>query len=283
MSIDKLLPLPPLEAKSATHLIATVLKSEVNRAGFDKVVIGLSGGIDSALSLALAVKALGNENVLAIRMPYESSSPDSLEHAALICKELGVSFETINITGMVEGLVDQIPDCQGLRKGNVMARARMITLYDFSAAKNALVIGTGNKTEALLGYSTLWGDMACAINPVGDLYKKQVRDLSAYLEVPAPIIEKPPSADLWVGQTDEEEMNLSYDLADRLLYQLIDKGTRESRVREHMIDLGLPLESLERVLYKVRLNQYKRIMPLIVKVSDVTIGREFRYPRDWGT
>ena len=137
MSIDKLLPLPPLEANSAADLIATVLKSEVNRAGFNKVVLGLSGGIDSALSLALAVKALGNESVLAIRMPYESSSPDSLEHAALICKELGVSFETINITGMVEGLVDQIPDCQGLRKGNVMARARMITLYDFSAAKNA--------------------------------------------------------------------------------------------------------------------------------------------------
>jgi NAD+ synthase len=283
MSIDRILPLPPIEVQNSANLISAVLESEIIRTGFSKAVLGISGGIDSALSLAFIVKAIGKENVLAVRMPYESSSPDSLDHAALICNELGVSFETINITSMVEGLVDQIPDCQGLRKGNVMARVRMVTLYDFSAAKNALVIGTSNKTEALLGYSTLWGDMACAINPLGDLYKNQVRQLSTFLNIPEPIIEKPPSADLWVGQTDEAEMDLSYDLADRLLYQLIDKGTSESRLREHMIELGLSLKSLERVVNKVRLNQYKRLMPIIVKVSDVTIGREFRFPRDWGT
>ena len=172
-------------------------------------MIGLSGGIDSALSFVLAVEALGAENVLAVRMPYKSSSPDSLEHAQMLIDQFKVQSETIEITDMVEPLFEHDPEITKQRKGNIMARQRMIVLYDQSEAFKGLVIGTSNKTEILLGYSTLWGDMASAVNPMGDLYKTQVRQLARALGIPSVIVDKPPSADLWVGQTDEDELGFT--------------------------------------------------------------------------
>src|SRR5512138_565927 len=206
----------------ARQILAGFIKSEVNRTGFTRAVINLSGGLDSALSCVLAAESLGPENVLALRLPYRSSSSDSLEHAQLVIDKFHVQSETIDITAMVDPLIQHDPKMSDKRKGNIMARARMIVLYDRSEVFKALPVGTSNKTEILLGYTTMWGDMASAINPIGDLYKTQIRQLARALEVPAPIIEKPPSADLWVGQTDEGELGFTYEQVDKLLYLLVD-------------------------------------------------------------
>ena len=187
----------------ARQILTGFIKSEVTRAGYSHALVGLSGGIDSALSCVLAVEALGAENVLAVRMPYKSSSHDSLEHASLLIEQLKIPSKTIEITEMVEPLFTLDPAISKLRKGNIMARERMIVLYDQSEVFKGLIIGTSNKTEILLGYSTQFGDSASAINPLGDLYKTQIRQLSRAVNIPSPIVDKPPSADLWDGQTDE--------------------------------------------------------------------------------
>ncbi|HLO16237.1 MAG TPA: NAD+ synthase, partial [Anaerolineales bacterium] len=194
----------------ARQILTGFIKSEVTRMGFNHAIINLSGGLDSALSCALAVEALGSENILALRLPYRTSSPDSLEHAQLMIDEFRVQSETIDITDMVDPLINHDPNMSDKRKGNIMARARMIAMYDQSEVFKSLPIGTSNKTEILLGYTTMWGDMAAAINPIGDLYKTQVRQLAHTLEIPKVIIDKPPSADLWVGQTDEGELGFTY-------------------------------------------------------------------------
>ena len=181
----------------ARQILTGFIKSEVGRVGYSHAVINLSGGLDSALSCVLAVEALGPENVLALRLPYRTSSADSLEHAQLMIDQFGMPSETVEITGMVDPLIQSDPDMSNVRKGNIMARMRMIVLYDRSEIFKGLPIGTSNKTEILLGYSTLWGDMASAINPIGDLYKTQLRQLARALNIPAVIIDKPPSADLW--------------------------------------------------------------------------------------
>ena len=186
--------------------------------------LGVSGGVDSSLACFLTAEALGPENVLAARMPYKTSAPDSLEHAKLVIQTTGVNETTIPISEPVDALFAQFPDADNIRRGNAMARMRMIVLYDLSVSFNGLVVGTGNKTEYLLGYTTLYGDSACALNPLGDLYKTQVRQLARAVGVPEVIIAKPPSADLWVGQTDEEELGFTYEELDRLLLLLIDRG-----------------------------------------------------------
>ena len=206
----------------ARQILTNFIRSEVTRVGFQRVVINLSGGLDSALSCALAAEAMGPDNVIALRLPYRSSSQDSLEHAQLMIDQFKVQSQTIDITGMVDPLIERDPEMSKTRKGNIMARARMIVLYDQSEAFKALPIGTSNKTEILLGYSTMWGDMASAINPIGDLYKTQVRQLSRALNIPSAIIDKPPSADLWAGQTDESELGFTYEQVDKLLYLLVD-------------------------------------------------------------
>jgi NAD+ synthase len=242
-------------------------------------VVGLSGGLDSAVSCALAAQALGPENVLAIRMPYKTSSPDSLEHAQMVIDRFGVRSETIEITSMVEPLIERDPQMSKVRKGNLMARARMIVLYDQSEAFKGLVVGTSNKTEILLGYSTLWGDSAAAINPLGDLYKTQVRQLGRALGVPTPILEKPPSADLWAGQTDEAELGFTYAEVDRLLYLLVD-------ARYHLqecVEAGFAEEFVRKVVERIRRAQFKRMLPPIAKLSNRTVGYDFLYLRDWGT
>ena len=206
----------------ARQILTGFIHTEITRAGFSRAVVGLSGGVDSALSCYLAAEALGPQNVLAVRMPYRSSSADSLEHAQAVIEALGVDSLTIPITDMVEPLFVRFPEASQVRRGNAMARARMIVLYDQSEAFRGLVVGTGNKTEILLGYTTLYGDSANALNPIGDLYKTQVRQLSRAMGISAAIIEKAPSADLWQGQTDEGELGFTYEEVDRLLYLLVD-------------------------------------------------------------
>lgn len=275
------LPLPPFQAEIAAEILTSVTREEVLKTGIKNAVIGLSGGIDSALSLLLAVNALGKENVHAVMMPYSGSSPDSLNHARLLVEQTGVSSTVEEITDMVDPYFARHNEISRLQKGNVMARMRMIILYDYSVQKNALVIGTSNKTEWLLGYSTLWGDMASAVNPLGDLYKSQVSSLSRHLHMPSEIVEKAPSADLWEGQSDEDELQLTYDEADRILYHRIDLCWSPERVLQTAVDDGISEEKVSRVLKMVTGSQYKRKFPVIAKVSKRTIDREFRYPRDW--
>jgi len=268
-----------LNTELVREVLTGFIRSEIERAGFQKAVIGLSGGIDSALSCFLTAEALGAENVLAVRMPYKTSSADSLEDAQRVIEKTGVQSMTIPITDMVDPLLEKNPDMDAVRRGNVMARMRMIILYDRSAAFNGLVMGTGNKTEILLGYTTLYGDSACAMNPVGDLYKTQVRQLAAALGVPKEVIQKPPSADLWVGQTDEKELGYTYEEVDRLLYLLVDKRFTS----EECVKAGFDEKFVRDVIRRVRQNHYKRVMPPIAKLSNRTLGSDFLYLRDWGT
>jgi NAD+ synthase len=268
-----------LNTKLAREILSGFIKSEVTRVGFSRAVIGLSGGLDSALSCALAVDALGKENVLAVRMPYRTSNKDSLDDAQLLIDQLDIPTKTIEITEMVEPLFKVDPEISNMRKGNIMARERMIILYDQSEAFKGLVIGTSNKTEILLGYSTMYGDSASAMNPIGDLYKTQVRQLSRAMNIPAPILDKAPSADLWVGQTDEGELGFTYDEVDKLLYLLVDQ--RYSA--DEAVEAGFNKKFVDAVCTRIRRNQFKRMLPPIAKVSNRTIGYDFLYLRDWGT
>jgi NAD+ synthase len=261
------------------RILVNFLHDEIHRTGLKRAVVGLSGGIDSALACMLAAEALGPENVLAIRMPYQTSSPESLAHAQLVIDQTGVQAETFEITAMVAPLIAGIPKSDQKRAGNAMARARMIVLYDRSAATNGLVVGTGNKTEILLGYSTLYGDSASALNPLGDLYKTQLRQLARHINVPEPIIAKPPSADLWLGQTDEAELGFTYAQVDPLLYLLVDQRYR----LEECVAAGYEARFVQAVADRIRRNQFKRMLPLIAKLSNRTVGYDFLYLRDWGT
>jgi NAD+ synthase len=262
----------------ATTVLKTFLRDEIRKVGVEHAVIGLSGGIDSAVACYLVAKAIGAHNVYAVRLPYRTSSPDSLDHAQLIIDDLKMNHETVDITDMVDPLIDRTPGITDKRKGNVMARARMIVLFDRSAAHQALVIGTSNKTELLLGYGTLFGDMASALNPIGDLYKTQVRQLARTLGVPQPIIDKPPSADLWLGQTDEAEMGLTYAEVDQLLYLLVD----ERYTIDDVVEAGFDRAYVDRVWRLIRTMHFKRRNPLIAKLSKRTVGIDFNYLRDWG-
>ena len=263
----------------ARKILTGFIKSEITRVGFTRAVIGLSGGIDSALSCALAAEALGPDNVLAVRMPYKTSSADSLDDADQTATRFGVKMETIEITPMVEPIIQLDGQMSNVRKGNLMARARMIVLYDQSEVFKGLVVGTSNKTEILLGYTTLWGDMASALNPIGDLYKTQVRQLSRALDVPQSVIDKAPSADLWKGQTDEGELGFTYGEVDKLLYLLVDRRFSV----DDCVAAGFSKEFVDQIVERIRRSHYKRMMPPIAKLSNRTIGYDFLYLRDWGT
>ncbi len=272
-----------IELSINTDLVRKILtefiQSEITRAGYSRAVVNLSGGLDSAVSCVLAAEALGAQNVLAVRLPYKSSSQDSLEHAQMLIDQLGVQSVTIPITEMVDALITRELDMSQVRKGNIMARARMIAAYDQSEVFKGLVVGTGNKTEILLGYTTLYGDSACAINPIGDLYKTQVRQLARALDIPVVIIEKTPSADLWAGQTDEGELGFTYEEVDKLLYLLVDQRYSP----EECVAAGFAEGFVLTVIERIRRNQFKRVMPPVAKISSRTVGYDFLYLRDWGT
>ncbi len=263
----------------ARRILTGFIHSEITRSGLSRAVIGLSGGIDSAVSCYLAAEALGAHNVLAVRMPYRTSSPDSLSDAQNVIDATGVQSLTIEITPMVEPLFARFADMNDMRRGNIMARQRMVVLYDQSAAFNGLVVGTSNKTEILLGYTTLYGDSACALNPIGDLYKTQLRQLAEALGVSESLRRKPPSADLWSGQTDEGELGYTYAEVDRLLYLLVD----QRYTPQECIQAGFAEAFVHAVVERVRRNQFKRVPPPIAKLSNRTIGYDFLYLRDWGS
>lgn len=267
-----------IETNVVKLVLTRFLSNEIGKAGFHRAVLGLSGGIDSALACYLTVLALGKENVLAVRMPYMASSPESLAHAQLVIDDLGIASETVDITGMVEPLFAVSPGITAGRKGNIMARARMIVLYDRSVSWNGLVIGTSNKTELLLGYGTIFGDLASAVNPLGDLYKTQVRQLSRAIGVPEVIINKAPTADLMPGQTDEGDLGFTYQQVDRLLYLMVD----ERYSGQDAVAAGFAPALIEKVQKMVRLAQFKRTMPVTPKISGRSVGHDFRYLRDWG-
>ncbi|MBI5649653.1 MAG: NAD+ synthase [Chloroflexi bacterium] len=282
----------------ARKMIVAFIREEITRVGFTRGILGLSGGIDSALVASLAVEALGADNVIGALMPYRTSNPASRADAELLARQLGIATRVIEITPLVEPYLDQYVSAhpertlsdsdrseeeskrksKERRRGNVMARARMIVLYDQSEAFRALVIGTSNKTEALLGYTTQFGDNAAAIHPLADLYKCQVRQLARALNVPDAIIAKAPSADLWQGQTDEGELGFTYDDADAILYRLVD----ERRHADDVIALGFDARIVHRIVALVQRNQFKRVLPPVAKISARTVGADFLYNRDWG-
>jgi NAD+ synthase len=267
-----------LNTSIVKKLLVEFIRDETRNAGFQKGVIGLSGGVDSAVSAFLAAEALGPTNLLGVMMPYRTSNPQSQRDGELVAMQLGIKTEVVDISPMVDPLLSQLKVNDRVRAGNVMARQRMIILYDRSNRDNALVIGTSNKTEVFLGYGTLFGDTACAINPLGDLYKTQVWQLAEALGVPKAVVEKPPSADLWEGQTDEGEFGFSYKRVDHLLYYMID----ERRSKTELNSMGFEESFIRKVTTMIKKNQFKRRMPLIAKVSNRTMNVDFRYPRDWG-
>jgi NAD+ synthase len=277
MTPTHILPRLKINTDLARTILVQFLRDAVQKAGFQNAILNLSGGIDSALSAYLVAEAVGPENVLALRLPYKTSSQDSLDDAQAVIDALGIRSDTVDITPMVDPLLARFPDMAPVRKGNIMARMRMVVLYDQSAAWRALPIGTSNKTETLLGYSTIYGDNAAAVQPIADLYKAQVRQLSGALNMPAHVIEKAPSADLWAGQTDEDELGFTYDLADQLLYLLVD----ERYTVDEVVAEGFERPFVEKIWRRVRLNHYKRTMPNVAKLSTRSIGHDFLYLRDW--
>lgn len=267
-----------LDADLAAGLLSGFIRDEVSKVGVKRLVLGLSGGIDSALSAFLAASAMGAENVTGVIMPYRLSSPRSEEDARAVAEACGIRLAVVDISSQVDAYFERFPDADQLRRGNKMARERMTILYDHSAMLGALVVGTSNKTELLLGYGTLFGDMASAVNPIGDLFKTQVRQLSRHVGVPAQVVEKAPSADLWAGQTDEQELGYSYAVADAVLYRMIDCRY----TRAELLEEGFPRGVVDGIQGLVQRSQYKRRLPLIAKLSQRTIDRDFRYARDWG-
>ncbi len=274
-----------IDTAVARRVIAEFIRGQLRQAGFERAVLGLSGGIDSALVAHLVAEAIGAERLLCVLMPYRTSSPASRADAELVVGALGCASEVVEISAMVDGFFGEadVPGAAGpdglgasaLRRGNFAARMRMAVLYDRSVTWGGLVVGTGNKTESLIGYTTLFGDSACAFNPIGDLYKSQVRQLAAAIGVPEGIIRKAPSADLWPGQTDEGEAGFSYPQLDRLLFWRIDKR----RSVEEVVALGFDPELVARIDRMVATSEFKRQVPPVAKLGPRTAGVDYLYPR----
>ena len=275
---DALFELPPelaIDTDVARRVIAQFVRGQLLQAGFERTVLGLSGGIDSALVAYLVAEAIGADKLLCVLMPYRTSSPASRADAEEVVRRIGAASEVVDISPMVDAFFANDPDASPLRRGNFMARQRMAVLYDRSVTWGGLVVGTGNKTESLIGYTTLFGDSACAFNPIGDLYKSQVRQLAAAIGVPEAIIRKAPSADLWPGQTDESEAGFTYPVLDRLLYWRIDRR----RTDEEMTGLGFEPELVKRVDRMIATSEFKRQIPPIAKLGPRTAGVDYLYPR----
>jgi len=270
--------LTPLRIDEALvrRMLVAFLRDETAKSGLHRLVLGVSGGIDSAVVAALAAEAVGPAHVLGLFTPYRTTAERSRVDAKAVAETFGIRLEEVPITTQVDAYFATQPTADRVRVGNKMARERKSIEYDRSVP-DGLVLGTSNKTELLLGYGTQFGDLACALNPVGDLYKTQLRELAAHLGVPRPVIEKTPSADLWEGQTDEGELGFSYEDADVILYHMVDRRARPAE----LIAAGFDPALVATIRERIRRNHFKRVMPLIAKVSLRTVGHDFLYPRDW--
>ncbi len=258
-------------------ILTAFIKDELYKFNYKKGILGLSGGLDSTVGAFLAVKALKPSNVIGLILPYGKSFSQDVKDAREIAQHLGLKSKTIDISPMVDTYFSKYPTQNRVEKGNKMARERMSILYDFSSREKALILGTSNKTELLLGYGTIHGDMACAINPLGDLYKTQIRQLAHYLGVPEKITKKTPSAGLWDSQTDEKELGLTYDEIDKILFQLVDKRIPKKEI----IAQGSKKEAVEKIIRMIKNSEFKRKLPPIPKISSRTVGHDFLYPYDW--
>ncbi|MDQ3553286.1 MAG: NAD+ synthase [Chloroflexota bacterium] len=266
-----------IDTDVARRIIVGFLREQLRQTGFERLVVALSGGIDSALVAYLAAEAIGGERLLCVLMPYRTSSAASRTDAEELVRRLGCASELVDISSMVDAYFadPERHDASPLRRGNLMARMRMSVLYDHSVTWGGLVAGTGNKTEMLIGYTTLHGDSACAMAPIGDLYKSQVRQLSSAMDVPEAILTKRPSADLWPGQTDEQELGMSYAQLDRLLHWMVDGR----RAPDELAAMGFRPETVERVRRLVAAAEFKRQMPPVAKLGPRTPGVDYLYPR----
>jgi NAD+ synthetase len=268
---------PKIDAELATRWLVAFLHDEmIVRRNIDRAVIGLSGGVDSAVTAYLCARTLGPNNVCAFRMPYKTSSPSSLADARLVVDALGINERTIEITPAVDGYLQFEPDADGRRRGNVMARTRMLVLFDQSAKLNGLPIGTGNKTERLLGYFTWHADDTPPVNPIGDLFKTQVWELARYLGVPTPLIEKAPSADLEANQTDEADLGITYARADAILDKLL-RGYSD----EQLVQRGFDPKEVALVRRRVDATHWKRHLPTTAMLTNTAINEFYLRPVDF--
>jgi NAD+ synthase len=270
--------LTPLRIDEALvrKMLVGFLRNETLKTGATRLVLGVSGGVDSAVVAALAAEALGPENVLGLFTPYRTTAGRSKGDAQEVARTFGIRLDEVPISAQVDSYFAGMPAIDRIRMGNKMARERKSIEYDRSWP-DGLVLGTSNKTELLLGYGTQFGDLACALNPVGDLYKTQLRELATHVGVPRGVVEKAPSADLWEGQTDEGELGFTYEQADVLLYHLVDRRVRPA----DLVAAGFDAALIARIRERIRRSHFKRVMPLIAKVSLRTVGHDFLYPRDW--
>ncbi len=267
-----------INAELVERILVEFLREEIEKFGIKRAVLGLSGGIDSTVVAYLLRRAFPPENLLYLIMPYRTSSKENIEDAIMVSENLGVEHKVIDITPQIDAYFSRYPEESPVIRGNKMARERMSILFDFAQRIGAMVVGTSNKTELLLGYGTWYGDMASSVNPLGDLYKTQVYMLAKHLGVPEKIVKKTPSADLWPGQSDEDELGLSYEVADRILFLLVDKRLSEKEI----ISSGYDLKLVSKIKSLVKKYQFKRSLPVIAKLSYRTIGKDFLYPKDWG-
>lgn len=258
-------------------VLTAFIKEELNKFNFKKGIFGLSGGLDSTVCAFLVSKALKSTNTIALILPYGKSFSEDVKDAQETSRRLGLKSRTIDISPMVDAYYSRFPTKNRIEMGNKMARERMSILYDHSSREKALILGTSNKTELLLGYGTIHGDMACAINPLGDLYKTQIRQLALHLGVPDKIMKKSPSAGLWEGQTDEKELGLNYDDIDQILFLLVDKRMP----KKDIIASGFKTEAVDKIIRLMKNSEFKRKLPIIPKISSRTIGHDFLYPYDW--
>ncbi len=265
-----------INANFVEKILTKFIRDELSKANYTRGILGLSGGLDSTVCAFLAAKALKPKNVTALIMPYGTTFNTDVSEAKYVVKLLGIHSKTIDISPMVDAYYKKHPTNNKLLIGNKMARERMSILYDYSVREKALILGTSNKTELLLGYGTIHGDMACAVNPLGDLYKTQIRQLAEYLDVPKKIRRKAPTAGLWAGQTDEGELGMTYNEVDKLLFQLIDGR----KTREDALGLGFPKKIVDKVLKLIKGSEFKRNLPPIAKLSHRTVGVDFLYPYD---
>ncbi len=250
-----------LNYQNEIEKITEFIKQQMIKAGFKKLIVGLSGGIDSSVTATMCVKAVGKDNVFGVMLPYRKSHPDSFEHAKQVAKQLGIKYEVVDISPMIDAYFDNYAaNADILRKGNRIARERMCVLYDLSAKYKALVAGTGNRSEIIVGYCTQYGDNACAFEPIGHLYKTEVWELAKILDLPDVVINKKPTADLWDAQTDEDEMGITYKELDEILYQMLDQ-----KMEYEDLIAAFSKEKIDKVKRMIQISEFKRNTPPIIK------------------